>query len=259
MRQGGKGLREGTLEFRAPASVGSHSGAASSDGREPVPAPPPLLAPCWSRGTLRHPEAIARISKLSHSSAPRARGLPGPTEPWPRRVCLSGPDRAQEGLGIGVLASGPGCCPDRALSRPRGRSPAQETLSNATDHRAPRLPASPHWLPRQRQLVCETLSGRQWELEGPQGSLPVVTLCLRSPGEGGFLQTAIHTVIAPSCCAYRHLMAAPPAQAPGLQTLGLGVPAPLPEGPHLLSTLRCRDSLGTAVGWDLGEGLWSER
>lgn len=58
----------------------------------------------------------------------------------------------------------------------------------------------PHRLPCQRQRVCETLSGGQWELEGPPGSLAVVALFLHSPGEDGFLMTAIHTVIGPSCC-----------------------------------------------------------
>lgn len=49
-------------------------------------------------------------------------------------------------------------------------------------------------------------------------------------------------------------MAAPPSQAPpppGLQTPDLQTPVPFPEGSHLLSTHRCRDSLDTAVG-----GIW---
>ena len=72
----------------------------------------------------------------------------------------------------------------------------------------------------------------------------MVTLFLHSPGEGGFLQTAIHTVIGPSCCGSQAPDGGPDIWAPGLQA-----PGPCPEGLYLLSSHRCRDSLHTAGTW----------
>lgn len=114
------------------------------------------------------------------------------------------------------------------------------------DHRAPSFLPSPHRLPCQRQQVCETLPGGQWELKGPQGSLTVVTLFFCSPGEGGFLKTAIHAVMESSCCGRRApdsnpIMPRAPDSNPGL----------FPVGPDFLGPCGHREPLDTDLGWHL--------
>ena len=155
-------------------------------------------------GSFRHPEASARIAKLPQGSAFREQDLLGPSGTLASVGFVSqsqtGPRRA---AGQGALAG-------RALKRApqEGLSPGNsEPCWQTTGPPGFLLPA--HRLPRQRQRVCETLPGRQWELKGPQGSLAVVALFLRGPGEGGFLKMALHTVMGSSCCGTQNLTVAP--------------------------------------------------
>lgn len=155
-------------------------------------------------GSFRHPEASARIAKLPQGSASRGQDLLGPSGTLASVGFVSqsqtGPRRA---TGQGALAG-------RALKRApqEGFSPGNsEPCWQTTGPPGFLLPA--HRLPRQRQRVCETLPGRQWELKGPQGSLAVVALFLHGPGEGGFLKMALHTVMGSSCCGRQHLTVAP--------------------------------------------------
>lgn len=113
----------------------------------------------------------------------------------------------------------------------------------------------PHRLPCQRQRVCETLSGGQWELEGPRGSLSVVTIFLRSPREGGFRKTAIHTVIGSSCCGRQAPDGGPTISGPRPPDLRAPPCRPTFPGPPQMQGLPgCSYRVGSVV-----EGLWSER
>lgn len=126
--------------------------------------------------------------------------LPPPRLSIPRR----GPSWPFRGPGVRRVVSQSQAGPREASGQ--GALPGQEEFSPGNSEQCrqttepPGFLPSPHKPPCQRQRVCETLPGGQWELKGPQGSLAVVTLFLRSPGEGGFLKTAIHTAMGSSCC-----------------------------------------------------------
>lgn len=173
-------------------------------------------------------QVIARIFEFPQGSAPQGGALPGPSEVLESVRVVS---QSQAGP---REASGQGALPGQEELSPGNSEQCRQTTE------PPGFLPSPHRPPCQRQRVCETLPGGQWKLKGPQSSLAVVTPFLRSPGEGGFLKTAIHTAMGSSCCGGQAPDGdlSPQSQVPGLHTPGL-----LPVGPYLPGLPRCREPL----------------